>query len=208
MDDSKTRLIIGSMRLEPVEARPAGPDVGRRRLRVVVNEPDVSAALDGYLAAIARFDTMHAWRIATELAEQVAPRAWLFDFVLPALQARPEALVSAQLRACLLARQHALTPRVASPRLMAAAPAGQRDELTLLAAALLALANGFEVIYLGVDLSDAQLAWCARACRPEVLLSIGAGPALPGIETLVLADGSQATLAACDDALAGLRIRR
>jgi len=156
----------------------------RPRMRVVLNdEPaDLRVALSAYLAAVARFDASRARRIVSEVAAVAEVPALLFDFVLPALHgvahdvsrgvlARGhEHLVNAQLSDCLLGRQRGIDVAAGSPRVLATTPRGHRHEVGLQVAVLLALVRGYEVVYLGVDLPDDQIIWCARACAPAMLL--------------------------------------
>jgi DNA-binding transcriptional MerR regulator len=62
-------------------------------------------------------------------------------------------------------------PRTADARtLLLATPAGERHELALLSAAVLAAARGFAVVYLGPDLPVADIAHATAAAGADILL--------------------------------------
>ncbi len=140
------------------------------------------AEIDDYLVAVSRFEATRGMRIVRDLADRVAVRELVFGFVLPVMRevgkrwshadlgVGHEHLVTAQLRACLLARQHLYEVAADAPRLLATTPAGHRHEFGVLVGALLAHGRGYEVIYLGVDLPDKDLLWCVHKCEPQVLL--------------------------------------
>lgn len=142
----------------------------------------LEAEIDAYLVAVSRFEATRAMRIVSQLADRVDIRAFVFGFVLPVMReigkrwshadlgVGHEHLATAQLRSCLLARQHLYEHAPNAPRLLATTPAGHRHEFGVLVGALLALGRGFEVIYLGVDLPDKDLLWCVHKCEPQVLL--------------------------------------
>ena len=184
LDDGQlTRLVESSDTLSPGPA-PVAP---------AVRIDDIAAALDTYdLAAIER--------ALSRFAAVLAPRDLIFAVILPLLNdvgqrwqggtLRPaqEHLVSAIVRSVLGGLLRVLTRTEAQPRVVFAAPSGERHELGLLCAAVLAAAEGFGVVYLGPDLPAVDI-WhaAARAEARIVILSLTTPGAATGAELRGLA---------------------
>ncbi|MCB9531900.1 MAG: MerR family transcriptional regulator [Myxococcales bacterium] len=142
----------------------------------------VGRVVDDYLSAVARMDTARASEILLRAAAVLDNRALVFDLVVPiaqevgarwshgAIGIAQEHLVSAELRSLLSARGRIYTPDPGAPRLVVATPAGHRHEFGVLAAAMLANGRGIDVLYLGSDLPDRELAWSAAVKRADVLV--------------------------------------
>jgi methanogenic corrinoid protein MtbC1 len=107
---------------------------------------------------------------------------FIFSIVLPLLREtgwrwqgggiRPahEHLLTAVIRSMLGAMLRTV-PRVpGAPVMMFATPAGERHELGLLAAAVLAAQAGYAVLYLGPDLPGAEIATAATRSRARVVV--------------------------------------
>jgi len=71
-------------------------------------------------------------------------------------------------------------PSVNSKTILVATPAGERDELGILLAALLAAAQGWHVVYLGADLPGDEIVLATRLTKARVLL-LNITTDLPGI---------------------------
>ena len=71
-------------------------------------------------------------------------------------------------------------PSVNSGTILLASPAGEREELGLLLSALLAVAQGWHVIYLGSDLPADEILLALRMTNARVLM-LNLATALPGI---------------------------
>jgi MerR family transcriptional regulator, light-induced transcriptional regulator len=146
------RLLAGS------SARPARPE-----------PTPADADLETLTSALERYDFGLIERTINRAAALLRPADLVFTLVLPLLQEvgrrwesgqlRPsqEHLVSAVIRGMLSERLHALARVDAAPSIVFATLAGERHELGLLSAAVLAAADGWGVIYLGVDLPAADV---------------------------------------------------
>jgi DNA-binding transcriptional MerR regulator/methylmalonyl-CoA mutase cobalamin-binding subunit len=169
LDDGQlTRLVESSETLAP----------GRAPVASAARIDDITTALDNYdLAAIEQ--------ALNRYAAVLAPRDLIFAVILPLLNEvghrwqdgtlRPaqEHLVSAIVRSVLGGLLRVLTRTEAQPRVVFAAPSGERHELGLLCAAVLAAAEGFGVVYLGPDLPATDI-WHAasRAGARIVIVSL------------------------------------
>jgi DNA-binding transcriptional MerR regulator len=124
-------------------------------------------------------------RIETTLnrhALVLPPRELVFGVVVPLLQEvgrrwedgrlRPaqEHLVSAIVRSVLGGVLRAIARPDRSPRIVFATPSGERHELGLLCAALLAASAGYGVVYLGPDLPAEDIEHAAQQARARVIL--------------------------------------
>ncbi len=110
------------------------------------------------------------------------PRDLVFAVILPLLAEvgrrweagllRPsqEHLVSSIVRSVLGGLLRASTRPHASPKVVFATPTGERHELALLSAALLAASAGFGVIYLGPDLPAADIGHAAAIAGARVVI--------------------------------------
>jgi DNA-binding transcriptional MerR regulator/methylmalonyl-CoA mutase cobalamin-binding subunit len=184
LDDAQlTRLVESSDNRAPGRSATAPP----------ARIDDITAALDSYdLAAIEQ--------ALNRFAAVLAPRDLIFAVILPLLaevghrwQAgtlRPaqEHLVSAVVRSVLGGLLRVLTRTEALPRVVFAAPSGERHELGLLSAAVIAAAEGFGVVYLGPDLPAADI-WHAasRADARVVIVSLTTPGAVTRAELRALA---------------------
>jgi DNA-binding transcriptional MerR regulator/methylmalonyl-CoA mutase cobalamin-binding subunit len=166
LDDAQlTRLVESSGNLSPGRS-PAMPE----------------ARLDDITAALDRYDLAAIEQELNRFAAVLAPRDLIFAVILPLLTdignrwqdgtLRPaqEHLVSAIVRSVLGGLLRVLTRTEASPRVVFAAPSGERHELGLLSAAVLTAAEGFGVVYLGPDLPAADI-WHA-ATHAEARIAI------------------------------------
>jgi MerR family transcriptional regulator, light-induced transcriptional regulator len=178
-----TRLVESRETLAPGRA-PSAPAAGI---------DDITAALDSYdLAAIEQ--------ALNRFAAVLGPRDLILAVILPLLEEvgqrwqdgtlRPaqEHLVSAIVRSVLGGLLRVMTRTDALPRVVFAAPSGERHELGLLCAAVLAAAEGFGVVYLGPDLPAADI-WHAasRADARIVIVSLTTPGAVTRTELRALA---------------------
>ncbi len=189
-------------------ARLATPDL--ERLLEAALEPrdrgqradavDVGAIVD----AFDRYDAAEADRLLGRLAAVLSARELVHDVVLPVMRevgrawhdgrftVAQEHLASAAMRSLLGALVRVQAPRDGRAVLVFATPSGERHELGVLAAAMLATASGLGVVYLGADLPPEDVAQAARrtGARAVVLGLTGADDA-PG-----LLEGALAVVAA------------
>jgi DNA-binding transcriptional MerR regulator/methylmalonyl-CoA mutase cobalamin-binding subunit len=186
LDDAQlTRLVESS------DSRPPGTSATAPPARI----DDITTALDSYdLAAIEQ--------ALNRFAAVLAPRDLIFAVILPLLSEvghrwqggtlRPaqEHLVSAVVRSVLGGLLRVLTRTEALPRVVFAAPSGERHELGLLSAAVIAAAEGFGVVYLGPDLPAADI-WHAasRADARVVIVSLTTPGVVTRAELRALAQG-------------------
>lgn len=159
-----------------------------------------SARLDEITAALDDYDLATIEKALNRYAAILPPRDLIFAVVLPLLKdigdrweagtLRPaqEHLVSAIVRSVLGSLLRNLTRIEATPRVVFAAPSGERHELGLLAAAVLAAAEGAGVIYLGCDLPATDI-WHAaqRSDARIVIVSLTAPGAVARAELRALA---------------------
>jgi DNA-binding transcriptional MerR regulator len=155
--------------------------------------PSVAAArLDDVIAALDRYDLATIETALNRFAAVLPPRELVFVVVLPLLgeigarwqagSLRPaqEHLVSAIVRSVLGGLLRALTRVEATPRIVFAAPSGERHELGLLSAAVLAAAEGYGVVYLGPDLPATDIWHAATRADARVVI---VGLTTPGAVT-------------------------
>lgn len=141
-----------------------------------------AADLAPLLAAIKSYDLEAIDAILNRHAVLLPAEGLIFGVVLPALRevgrrweaggVRPaqEHLVSAVIRSVLgglLRTNHRPT---SATRILFAAPSGERHELGLLCAAVLAASAGHAVIYLGPDLPPADIAHAATTAGADVVI--------------------------------------
>lgn len=155
----------------------------------------LSRALDTYdMSAIEAILNRHAVILPAD--------ALIFSVVVPLLRdlgdrwaagrLRPsqEHLISAVVRSLLGGLLRAASPAASlqKPTMVCATPVGERHELGLLCAALLAASAGYGVLYLGTDLAATDIGHAARATRTRVvLLSVTTGLAVGHAEAAALA---------------------
>ena len=140
------------------------------------------ADLEGLTSALDRYDLASVEAFLNRHAVVLPPRELIFSVVLPLLRElgerwqagtlRPshEHLVSAIVRSVLGGLLRATARPHASPRVIFATLPGERHELGLLCAALLAAAAGFGVIYLGPDLPAGDIAHAADHTGARVVV--------------------------------------
>jgi len=162
-----------------------------------IGEVDVAtltSALDRY-----DLDTIEA--TLNRHAAVLPPRDLVFAVILPLLQEigrrweggrlRPaqEHLVSSTIRSVLGGLLRATVRPQAVPKVVFATLAGERHELGLLSAALLAASAGYGVVYLGADLPAADIAHAAATAGSRiVLVSLTTPRAVPHAEIRKLAE--------------------
>lgn len=141
--------------------------------------PELSVLTD----AVDRFDAPAVRRELSRLAAALPPRALCREVALPFLRRvgaawhegrlsiAQEHMATAEVRSLLgaLARLH--QPREGAPRVVLAAPAGERHELGTLAASILAADAGLSPVYLGADVPPADvLSAASRVAATAVVL--------------------------------------
>jgi DNA-binding transcriptional MerR regulator/methylmalonyl-CoA mutase cobalamin-binding subunit len=161
-----------------------------RRLAAAEAPPTVSpsapsrAAVDTSLfsAALLKFDGAAIDQEFSRLAAMLPPLELVRDVLLPTLREvgdtwnirrggiAHEHLTSAALRHLLGAFLRLYARRDPSIRLLFATPSGDRHEIGILAAAMLAASQGLAVIYLGPDLPAREIVEAVRAADADVLV--------------------------------------
>jgi MerR family transcriptional regulator, light-induced transcriptional regulator len=166
--------------------------------------PDGTASdldLDTLTAALDRYDHDAIESAVSRYAVILPPRDLVFAVVLPLLREVGTRWAGGRLRP---AQEHLLTSSVrsvlggllrtsarpqASPKIVFATPTGERHEIGLLAAALLASTAGCGVVYLGADLPAAEIRDAALAAGARlVLVSLTTPGAVPRAEIRMLAN--------------------
>ena len=163
-------------------------------------EPPPVANLEALTSALDRYDLEAVEATLNRYAVLLPPRELVFSVVLPLLnhigerwqsgRLRPsqEHLVSAVIRSMLGGSLRAIARPTGSPRVVFATPSGDRHELGLLCAALLAAAAGYGVLYLGPDLPAADIFHAAEWSGARVIvLSLTAPAVIPPGEITALA---------------------
>jgi len=141
--------------------------------------------LSELLLAIKRYDLAGMEAIVNRHAVMLPPDTLVFAVVLPVLRemgerwqagtVRPaqEHLVSAVMRTVLGGLLRTLSRPTSKTRLVFATLAGERHELGLLCAAVLAASAGHGVLYLGPDLPTADIAHAVRTSKATALVLAG-----------------------------------
>lgn len=155
---------------------------GEGVLRPALESPVVSADIETLARALDRYDLSAIESTLNRQAVALPPRDFVFSVVLPLMKEvglrwetgrlRPaqEHLVSSIIRS-LLGRLLLASGRPnASPRLVFATPSGERHELGLLCAALLAATADYGAVYLGPDLPAIHIAHAASNCAARVVI--------------------------------------
>jgi DNA-binding transcriptional MerR regulator len=144
--------------------------------------PPVTADLAALSRALDRYDLDAIESTLNRHAVVLPPRDLVFSVILPLLQEvghrweagrlRPaqEHLVSSIVRSVLGGLLRASARPNASPRIVFATPAGERHELGLLSAALLAATAGYGVVYLGQDLPADDIAHAAATAGARIVI--------------------------------------
>ena len=134
-----------------------------------VAPPSASADLEPLFAAAGRFELDSIDAYLSRLALTVPPRDFILGVAMPllhevgrrweagAVRASQEHLISAIIRSVLGGMLRAIARRVGAPRMVFATLSGERHELGLLAAAVLAASAGAEAIYIGPDLPTSEV---------------------------------------------------
>ena len=129
-----------------------------------------AADLTGLLRALDRYDLNAVESVLARHAAVLPTRELVFAVILPLLRSlgdrweartlspAQEHLVSAIVRSVLGGLLRSIARTDGLPRVVFATPAGERHELGLLCAAVLAAAAGYGVLYLGPDLPAADIA--------------------------------------------------
>jgi len=153
-------------------------DTHRSATPLAVAEVDVA----NLTSALERYDLDAVEGILNRHAAVLPPRDLVFAVILPLLEdvgrrweagrLRPaqEHLVSSTIRSVLGSLLRATVRPHALPKVIFATPAGERHELGLLSAALLAASAGYGVVYLGQDLPAADIAHAATAIGSRIVL--------------------------------------
>ena len=140
--------------------------------------------------AVARYDLPGVEAILTRHALLLRPDALIFGVILPVLRdlgARWQAgaispahehLVSCVIRTTLGGLLRSLPRPLARSRIVMAGPSGERHELGLLCAAVLATAEGHDVVYLGPDLPAADVVRAVAATKAAAVVLAATTPRL------------------------------
>lgn len=148
-----------------------------------------AADLRTVLRALDKYDLSAIESALARHAAVLPTREFVFAVILPLLRElgncweagmvnpAQEHLVSAIVRSVLGALLRSVARSNGSSRVVFATPAGERHELCLLCAAVLAAADGYSVLYLGPDLPATHIAHAARTsgARSVVLGATTAG---------------------------------
>lgn len=161
------------------------PDAELRRLTPDRDqEPAAPSAADlsPLIRAATHYDLPTLEATFNRYALLLPPENLIFGVVLPGLRemgARWESgsinpaqehLVSSIIRGVLGGLLRAMPRAADAPRIVFAAPSGERHELGLLCGAVLAAASGYAPIYLGPDLPAADIAHAVRQSRAATLV--------------------------------------
>jgi DNA-binding transcriptional MerR regulator len=145
-------------------------------------EPAIVANLEPLTSALETYDLGAIEAVLNRYAVVLPPRDLVFAVILPMLQEvgrrweagrlRPsqEHLVSGIIRSVLGGLLRSAGRPDGSPKVVFATPAGERHELGLLCAALLAASAGFGVVYLGPDLPAADILHAATTAGARVVM--------------------------------------
>lgn len=146
------------------------------------DRPESASPLEALTSALESYDIASIEAAVNRHAAVLPPRDLVFVVVLPLLRAlgqrweagrlRPsqEHLVSAIIRSMLGGLLRAIARPDASPRIVFATLPGERHEIGLLCAAVLAAAAGYGVVYLGMDLPEEDIAHAAKTTGARVVL--------------------------------------
>jgi DNA-binding transcriptional MerR regulator/methylmalonyl-CoA mutase cobalamin-binding subunit len=135
-----------------------------------------------YLTAIQRFDVRVAGELLARTASLVSSSDFIYKVVLPILKeagdcwekgifsVAQEHLISAQVRCLLDSLMRLYMPAKGGRRMLVTTPEGERHEFGALVGALLAASKGFETIYLGPEVPEADLLSAIAVSRADILL--------------------------------------
>lgn len=147
-----------------------------------LSEPSTPVNLQLLISALDHYDLDAIESALNRYAVVLPPRELVFAVILPLLQEvgqrweagrlRPaqEHLVSAVVRSVLGGLLRTTARPSALPRIVFATPTGERHELGLLCAALLAASAGYGVVYLGPDLPAADITHAATTAGAHVVM--------------------------------------
>jgi len=150
------------------------------------------ANVDPLMGALDRYDLEQLEVALNQHAAVLPPRDLVFAVILPLLREvgrrweagrlRPsqEHMVSAIVRSVLGSLLRATSRSNAAPRVVFATPAGERHELGLLSAALLAASAGYGAVYLGPDVPAADVAHAATSTGARVVMMSATTPGAVG----------------------------
>jgi MerR family transcriptional regulator, light-induced transcriptional regulator len=145
-------------------------------------DPPAVARTEGLASAIDRYDLEAFEAVLNRHAAVLPPRELIFAVILPVLRdigrrwaagkLRPsqEHFVSGIVRSVLGSLLRTTGRPDASPRVVFATPSGERHELGLLCAALLASSAGYGVVYLGTDVPAGDIAHAAATTGAPVVM--------------------------------------
>lgn len=149
--------------------------------------PDLERMVD----ALQSGDLLEVETTLTQFAAVLPPRDLVLTVVIPALQMVgtrwvtgallpwQEHLVSASMRSVLGSLVRMLSRPTGGARALFATPSGERHEMGLLCAALLAAARGASVVYLGPDLPADDIVAAATALDAESVVLSVTSPTIP-----------------------------
>lgn len=175
---------LDSDALEALIQRERGVEPSPGGSPVAADDPHAGIRRD-YLERIEAFDYYRALETLSRASALLPTSDFVFDVLLPILRetgdrweagsftVAHEHAVSAQARGLLDTLLRLAAPQPGAPRLLIATPAGHLHEFGVLAAAYLAVARGFEPVYLGPDVPDIDLLDAVtRSQASLVLLSV------------------------------------
>jgi DNA-binding transcriptional MerR regulator len=157
-----------------VAAARSAPDTG--------GPPPAAADLLPLVRALDVFDLATLESMLNRHAVVLPPADLIFGFIVPVLRevgARWEAgrlrpsqehIVSAIIRSVLGGLLRTVSPPDGSRTILFATPAGERHELGLLSAAVLAASAGVRAFYLGPDLPAAEIAYAATVTEADIVV--------------------------------------
>ena len=155
---------------------------GAETHRATTNLPVACADLVPLTSALDRYDLEAIDATLNRYAIVLPPRDLVFAVILPLLQEvgrrweagrlRPaqEHVISSIVRSVLGGLLRSAVRPHASPKIVFATPAGERHELGLLSAALLAASAGYGIVYLGQDLPAADIVHAATTAGARIVL--------------------------------------
>jgi DNA-binding transcriptional MerR regulator len=166
-----------------------------------------AAGLGEALTALDRYDPDVLEASLNRYAVVLPPSDFVFAVIVPLLQEvgrrwengdlRPaqEHLVSAAARNVLGGLLRGTVRPNASPRIVFATPSGERHELGLLSAALLAASDGWGVVYLGSDLPASDIQHAVKTTAARILMISLTSPEAVAKQELIALAGVSADVA-------------
>jgi DNA-binding transcriptional MerR regulator len=182
--------------LEKLAVQPAPNGQGAESQRALVPREDFIARV---LERLERFDHAAVTRLLGDAVIGLGVRRFVYEIVPPLvhhvgarwadgeLSIAEEHLLTGMLRNLLAGLTHGRSGR--GRPLVLATPAGERHEIGLLLAALLARDAGVDVVYLGVDLPAGEIVTAAvnsRACAVGLSLAVGKNRARACVEVAAI----------------------